>query len=229
MGHVRRGTHHARNRYGIRNSRRPRAIGGTLADRPLRVALTGGIATGKSHSLRRFAELGAHVVDADVLAREVVEAGTAGHAAVVARFGRRVLDDRGGIDRAALASVVFSDATARHDLEAIVHPAVYAAIQTWFAGIRGGVAIADIPLLYETRREHDFDVVVVVACQPEEQLRRLMSRNHLSVEEARQRIAAQLPIDEKRRRADHVIDTSGPVEDTDRQIDELWKTLTTRR
>lgn len=194
----------------------------------LRVGLTGGIATGKSFCLRRFAELGAPTIDADVLAREVVEPGTPGFEAVVRRFGPSVVAASGALDRAALARIVFSDASARRDLEAIVHPAVYDRTVQWFAEQRTAgapIAIADIPLLYETNRLDRVDVIVVAACPPDVQLRRLMARNSLSSDAAQQRIDAQIPIDEKRRRADFVIDTSGTLEDTVREVDRVWRQL----
>ena len=191
----------------------------------LRVALTGGIATGKSHCLSQFARLGAAVVDADELARKVVEPDSPGFKLVIARFGREYVRADGTLDRQRLGSLVFADDRARADLEAIVHPAVYAAIEAWFAIHRRGVAIADIPLLYETGREHDFDRVVVAACSPELQLQRLTARNRLSADEAQRRIAAQMPIDEKRKRADFVIDTSGSFEETNAQVLEVWDRL----
>jgi dephospho-CoA kinase len=203
-----------------------------LTHRPLRVALTGGIATGKSHCLAGFARLGADVVDADVLAREVVAPGTPGFAAVVARFGRGILTRDGDIDRAALGSLVFADEIARRDLESIVHPAVYAEIdkrhRESFSKNRkttpGVVFIADIPLLYETGREGDFDRVIVAACRPEQQIERMKARG-LTETEARQRLASQWPVEEKRRRADYAIDTSGTIEATDEQIRDVWRRL----
>jgi len=197
----------------------------------MRVALTGGIATGKSYCAARLVALGAPLVDADVLARDVVSSGTPELAAVVARFGGRVLSADGTLDRAALAEVVFRDPEARADLEAIVHPGVYARTNAWFAELEQQaepplVAIASIPLLYETGRVADFDRVVVVACPPEVQLARLMARDQLSVEDARLRVAAQWPIDDKVRRADHVIDTSGTFDATNQQVDEVWTRLT---
>jgi dephospho-CoA kinase len=196
----------------------------------LRVALTGGIASGKSHCLARFRELGAPAIDADVVAREVVEPGTPGLAAIVARFGGAVLGPDGSLDRPALAGIVFGDPGARRALEAIVHPAVYDAIRTWFAGLESGrpalpAAIADIPLLYETGREADFDRVVVAVCRPDQQLDRLVRGRSLTHEEAAMRIAAQMPIDEKARRADFVVDTSGSFAETERQVDEVWRAL----
>jgi dephospho-CoA kinase len=200
-----------------------------VASTLLRVALTGGIATGKSYCVRRLRSLGAPVLDADVLAREAVAPGTAGLQAVAARFGPGVIRPDGSLDRAALGRIVFADPDARRDLEAIIHPEVRRATGRWFDDLAAAgavaVAIADIPLLFEASREADFDRIVVVACRPEQQLQRLIARDRLSIDEARQRIAAQMPIDEKRARADDVIDTSGTEADTDRQVDDLWKRL----
>lgn len=197
----------------------------------VRVALTGGIATGKSYCLERFAALGAETIDADLLARNAVAPGTPGLQQVVERFGPEIVKD-GDLDRQKLGRLVFGDAGARHDLEAIVHPAVYAAISAWFAELqrrsqgegRTIVAIADIPLLFETDRHHEFDHVVVAACAPDRQLERLIRRG-LSREEASQRIAAQLPIEEKAGRGDYVIDTSGTFAKTDAQIERVWTAL----
>jgi dephospho-CoA kinase len=193
-----------------------------------RIALTGGIATGKSHVRARFAALGVPTIDSDRLARAVVEPGTPQLAAVVARFGPAILDAAGALDRRALGAIVFADASARRDLEAILHPAIRAATEDWFRSLPGDApfAIADIPLLYEVGRDRDFDAVVVAACGPDVQLARLRRRDALGEAEARQRIAAQLPIADKVARADYVITTDGTVEDTDRQIDALYRTLT---
>jgi dephospho-CoA kinase len=186
----------------------------------LRVALTGGIATGKSFCLARFADLGAAVIDADVVARDVVAPGTRGLARVVERFGPGVLRPDGALDRAALARTVFADRTARAALEAIVHPEVYARISEWYANLPHGpkVAIADIPLLFETGHEHEFDRTIVCACDPTEQLRRVMVRNRLTKEEALARIATQWPTDEKIARANYVIRTDGTHADTEAQV-----------
>lgn len=199
----------------------------------LRVGLTGSIATGKSFCLRRFAELGAPTIDADVVARAVVEPGTPGFEAVIDRFGSGILTSDGAIDRPALGRIVFADASARRDLEHIVHPAVYDVVERWLeeqAALSKTVdgapaAIAAIPLLYEAGQHKRFDAIVVAACTPEQQFERLIARDGLSPEDARRRIAAQLPIDEKRRQADFVIDTSGTFEDSTRQVDEVWKQL----
>jgi len=181
-----------------------------------RVALTGGIATGKSVVRAQFERLGVPTIDADTLAREAVAPGTAGLAAVVRRFGAAMLDDNGNLDRRALANVVFADPQARVELEAIVHPSVRAATDAWFSRLVPTVpfAVADIPLLYEVQRHADFDAVVVAACEPARQLERLQARDGLTEAEARLRLAAQLPIEDKVRRADYVVRTDGSLEDT---------------
>jgi dephospho-CoA kinase len=186
-----------------------------------RVALTGGIATGKSHVRQLFERFGVPTIDADTAARDVVAPGTPGLAAIVARFGPGVLDGSGALDRRALAQVVFADQSARRDLEAIVHPPVAAATDAWLGSLdaaRCPLAVADIPLLYETGRDRDFDAVVVTACDPDTQLRRVMARDGIGEVEARQRIAAQLPTEDKAARADYVIRTDGSYEDTERHV-----------
>jgi dephospho-CoA kinase len=203
----------------------------------LRVALTGGIATGKSYCLGRFGALGVPTIDADALSHAVVAPGTTGLAAVVARFGKDVLGANGGLDRAALGEVVFADALARADLEAIIHPLVYTRISEWFATLdvnarpsasTPGFAIADIPLLYETGHERDFDRVVVTACSASVQQQRLADRG-FSPDEIRQRLDAQMSTDTKRARADVVIDTNGSKEVTDRQVAAIFEALRRRR
>lgn len=193
-----------------------------------RIALTGGIATGKSYVRGRFEALGIPTIDSDVLAREAVAPGTPGLAAVVTRFGRDVLDEHGALDRQKLARIVFADPDARLALEAIVHPDVRRAADRWFDSLdpaRHPFAIADIPLLYEVGRDRDFDAVVVAVCDPGTQLSRLMARDSLSESEAGQRLAAQLPIEEKVRRADYVIRTDGTFEETDRLVREVLAEL----
>jgi dephospho-CoA kinase len=194
----------------------------------LKVALTGGIATGKSHVLDAFRRRGVPVLDADTLAHGVMAPGTEATAGIAARFGPTVMAADGSIDRRALGAIVFADANARRDLEAMVHPAVYRAIT---AGVRafellGGAAFAvvDVPLLFETGHASDFDRVIVTICAPDLQRQRLAARG-LSEAEARQRIAAQLPGDEKAARADFVIRTDGAFADTDRQVDDIVSTL----
>lgn len=192
-----------------------------------RIVLTGGIATGKSHVRQQFERLGVPTIDADTLARDAVAPGTGGLAAVVREFGPDILDASGALDRKRLAAIVFSDEGARRRLEAIVHPAVQRAEEEWFSlldGSRTPVAIADIPLLYEVGRDRAFDATIVAACDPEVQIQRLITRG-LTETEARQRLAAQLPIDEKVRRADYVIRTDGSFEETNRQVVEVHERL----
>ena len=201
---------------------RPRA---KAAEHPRRVALTGGIATGKSHCLAVFKSLGAPVIDADQVARDVVAAGSDGLAAVVKQFGRSVLLPNGQLNRAALGMVIFADPAARHRLEDIIHPRVNAVIERWFGSLTEPLGIADIPLLFETSREDDFDLIVVAACRPDQQLARLVARTHLSEAEARNRIAAQLPLADKVASADYVIDTGGTREQTEARTKAVWKKL----
>ncbi len=193
----------------------------------IRVALTGGIATGKSHVTSRLRAAGIAVIDADVLSRDVVAPGTPGLAAIVDRFGAEMVRAEGLLDRARLGALVFRDDAARHDLEAIVHPAVRRGIEAFFSTLPTGTefAVADIPLLYETRRERYFDQVIVVACAPALQADRVMARDGLSRADAERRIAAQLPIEEKVRRADFVIRTDGTFEETNAQVTQLLATL----
>jgi dephospho-CoA kinase len=193
----------------------------------LRVALTGGIATGKSFCLGLFGSLGVPVIDADLLARAAVAPGSAALSAVASRFGPSVLAPDGTLDRTALGRIVFGDRAARADLEAIVHPEVYRRISGWFVTLPAGtrVAIADIPLLFETGHEPDFDRVIVCACDPAEQLRRVMARDRLSEREARARLDAQWPIAAKIRRADHVIVTDRTIAETESQVRTLYERL----
>jgi dephospho-CoA kinase len=193
----------------------------------VRAALTGGIATGKSYCLARFALLGAVTIDADRLARDVVEPGTAGLARVVERFGPAIIRPDGSLDRAALGAIVFADRAARADLEAIIHPEVYRRIGEWFANLPSGtgVAIADIPLLFETGQEHEFDRVIVCACSPAEQLRRLVTRDGLTEAAARARLDAQWPIDAKVARADIVIRTDGSFGETELGVGKAYESL----
>jgi dephospho-CoA kinase len=192
-----------------------------------RVALTGGIATGKSHVRAEFERLGVPTIDADAIAREVVAPGTPGLSAVTTRFGREVLDATGALDRKKLASIVFAELTARRDLERIIHPQVRQAIDAWFEALdpKRPFAVADIPLLYETGRELEFDAVIVTACDAETQIRRIMSRDSVTEDEARLRIAAQMPIEDKVRRATYVIRTDGTLENTNGQLQKIYDQL----
>lgn len=196
----------------------------------LRVALTGGIGTGKTYVRRRLHALGVPTIDADDVVHELLRPGSRTAARVVERFGAAAVGPDDAIDRRALGALVFSDDAARHDLEALVHPEVLAAIDAWFAAeaLRGpcGWAVADIPLLFETGHERSFDQVVVAACEPGEQLKRVMARDSLSEVAARARLAAQLPIALKAARADFVVWTDRTFAETDRQVDGLYRALT---
>jgi dephospho-CoA kinase len=190
----------------------------------LKVALTGGIATGKSYVLARLRERGVATIDSDDIVHEQLGPGTATAKIIALQFGSAVKNEDGSINRKLLAAQVFRDADARLRLEAIVHPVVYEEIRKWFATLDRSAGVASIPLLFETRREGDFDVVVVTACSREQQLQRLIERG-LSGEEAEARIAAQLPTDEKIKRANFVISTEGTKAETDRQVEELLAEL----
>ncbi len=195
----------------------------------LRVGLTGGIASGKTSVSDALAERGALVIDADLLAREVVEPGTPGLAAVVDRFGRQMLTGDGVLDRPALGTVVFADPQARRDLEAIVHPAVRARAAAIEASAEpDAVVVHVIPLLVETGQQDDFDVLVVVDVPPERQLERLLRRNGLETDAARARIAAQATRSERLEVADIVLDNSTTPEDLIDQVDRLWSDLRAR-
>jgi dephospho-CoA kinase len=192
-----------------------------------KIALTGGIATGKTYVATRLREAGVPMVDADTLAREVVTPGSPALAAIRKRFGPDAVRRDGTMDRVRVGQIVFKDKRARLDLEAIIHPAVIKAINDFFNALpkRTPFAIADIPLVYETGRDKDFDAIIVVACPREMQLQRLMERNKLSKEDAERRLAAQLPIDQKVKKASHVIKNDGSFEETDAQIKALIEKL----
>jgi dephospho-CoA kinase len=192
----------------------------------VRVGLTGGIASGKSLVADELAARGAVVIDADVLAREVVEPGTDGLAAVVERFGNGVLA-AGRLDRARLGQIVFADTAARRDLERIVHPAVRArAAELEGAAPPDAVVVQVIPLLVETGQQDKFDFVVVVDVDPATQLARLVARDGLDAADAQARLAAQASQEERRAVADVVIDNRRDVTDLKAQIGPLWQFLT---
>lgn len=196
-----------------------------------RIALTGGIATGKSSVRAALEKLGVPTIDSDTLAREVVAAGTPGFTEVVQQFGRSVVAPSGELDRQRLAGIIFADPESRRTLEAIIHPRVREATDVWFASldpVRHPFAVADIPLLYEVEREKDFDVVIVTAVDPATQVRRVVKRDGVSEVEAQKRLTAQLPIAEKVRRADYVIRTDGSVADTDKQVRRIVAALSAR-
>jgi dephospho-CoA kinase len=193
----------------------------------MRIGLTGGIASGKSTVSARLATLGAVVIDADVLAREVVASGSPGLAAVVDEFGPGVLTPAGDLDRQGMARTVFQDPGARQRLEAIVHPLVRRrAAEIEGAAPPGSVIVHDIPLLVESGRAEQFDAVVVVDVDEAVQRRRLRDQRQMSDEEATARIDAQAPRERRLAAADHVILNDGSREDLLASVDRLWHDLT---
>ncbi len=191
----------------------------------VRVGLTGGIASGKSMVAAELAARGAIIIDADVLAREVVEPGTPALAAIVDRFGIQVLKD-GQLDRSRLAEIVFADPIARRDLERIVHPAVRErAANLERAAGDAAVVVHVIPLLVETGQHEDFDLVVTVDADRETQVQRLMARNGFTRAEAESRIGAQATREDRTRAADVVLYNTGSMTQLKQQIDALWTEL----
>lgn len=191
--------------------------------------LTGGVASGKSTVARMFEELGAKVIDADTLAHELYRAPLPAYKEVVSRFGSEILNSYGEIDRKHLGPIVFADAQKLRELSAILHPRIVERIeeQVLYYHVQEphAVIVVDAPLVYEADVADRFTKVIVVWCRPEQQLERLMAKTGLSREEAERRIAAQLPLEEKRRRADYVIDCSGSLESTRQQVEKLFAQL----
>lgn len=185
--------------------------------------LTGSIATGKSTVAQMLKELGAEIIDADQISREVVQPGQTGWQQVANAFPEVINPDH-TIDRQKLASIIFADKTARARLEAIIHPLVFDRIraQGELLERQGKIVFADIPLLYETNCQEWLDEVWLVYVPEAIQLQRLMNRDHLSEAEALQRIRAQIPIEIKKQLADRVIDNSGSLWETKLQVDSLW-------
>ncbi len=206
--------------------------GGTVGAMDV-IGLTGGIAAGKSAVAARFAELGARIIDADALAREVVEPGTPALAAIVERFGPGVLDATGALDRAALGAIIFGDDAQRLALNAIVHPAVREAYARRVAAIEAedpaAVTIYDVPLLAEARAASEFSAVIVVDAPAATRIERLVTLRGMERPAAEARVAAQIPDAERRAMADHVIDASGSLERTLEQVDALWESILAER
>lgn len=194
------------------------------------IGLTGGIASGKSSVSNMLRELGATIFDADQLAREVIMPHTEGWEKVAEHFPQTIQPD-GQVDRKLLGDIVFTDPKKRTLLEGIIHPLVISTIfdRGYEAERTGQVVVADIPLLYETGCESCLDEVWVVYVDEATQLDRLVKRSGLSPTEARLRIQSQLPLENKRDRADHVIDNSRSLEDTRRQVEELWRLTLQKR
>jgi dephospho-CoA kinase len=193
------------------------------------LGLTGGIGSGKTVVGEMFARLGAEIIDADQLAREVVEPGQPALEEIVQRFGSDILQPDGRLDRARLGGIVFADASARAALNAITHPRIRQRMEDAIAARkdRAGVLVLVIPLLYESARSSLVEEVIVVWVDPQTQFRRLVERGGLTAEQARQRIEAQMPLDEKRAHADDVIDNRGSLADTQRQVEAIYRRYAT--
>ena len=195
----------------------------------LKVGLTGSIAVGKTFVLGVLAELGCHVIDADEIAREVVAPETEGLKSIRDTFGDEVLSSDGRLDRAKLGAIVFADEAKRTKLNALLHPLIIARqderIRQFAAEDPNGIVIVDAALMIESGGYRRLDKLIVVYCQPEIQLQRLMSRNGLSREAATQRINSQMPQEEKKKYADFLIDTSGDFEATRIQVEKVFTQL----
>jgi len=195
----------------------------------LKVGLTGGIAVGKSTIVAELTRLGAVCFDADRIARDVVEPDKPAYREVVAEFGPAVVAADGTLDRPALGKIVFADAERRKRLEAILHPAIIAEqdrlVAQSFARDPNAVVVVDAALMIESGGYKRFDALVVVHCDPEVQLERLMARDGMAREDAERRIAAQMPQSEKLRYADYTIDTSGTLDETIERTRAVWEAL----
>jgi len=195
----------------------------------LRVGLTGGLATGKSFVGRCLADLGCHLLKADDLGHEVMQPGGAAFAGVVKEFGPGILDETGHIDRRALGARVFGKPHLLKTLNQLVHPAVIAMEEEWMRGIArtepSAIAVVEAAILIETGSYHRFDKLVLTVCSTEQQIERAVKRDGLSREEVLERLQRQMPLEEKRKYADYVIDTSGEKEMTLAQASRLFEAL----
>jgi len=195
----------------------------------LKVGLTGGIGTGKSHVAKTFIELGCYVFDADKIARQVVEPGEVGFEKVVAEFSKEILAEDGTIDRAKLGQVIFSSPEKREKLNQILHPIIIdkqdSLISETINQDPNAIVIIDAALMIETGSYKRFDKLIVVYCDKESQIERVMKRNNLSRSEVENRINSQMPSDEKRKYADIEIDTSGSFKETEDKVKVVYQEL----
>lgn len=195
------------------------------------IGLTGGIATGVTTVAHVFKEHGAVVIEADQVAREIVQPGSPVLQKIVEVFGSKVLKRDGTLDRKQLADIVFQDATARHRLNTITHPTILRRVEEEVERLRvanpDAIVMIDLPLLLDTvgPEAYGIDGVIVVTASPEAQIKRLVARDRLSPKEAQQRLDAQRPVSEKEAEADWVIENNGSVEETRRQAEILWQEL----
>lgn len=191
--------------------------------------LTGGAASGKSTVARLFEELGARIIDADRLGHELIRAPLPAYQDIVRRFGHDILDASAEIDRGRLGAVVFSDAEKLRELNAIVHPRIIERVQElanqYLSQNARAVVLVDAALIYEAGIGGRFEKMIVAWCRPEQQIERLMAKSGVSPEEAARRIATQIPVEEKRHRADYVIDCSRSMESTRQQVEAVYDKL----
>jgi len=195
----------------------------------LHVGLTGNIASGKSHATSVFAELGAHIIDADKVAHELLAPATTTYRKVVDAFGSEIVNDDGTINRRRLGGIVFHDTDKRLLLNSLVHPDVRAEVLRRVVEIDGdgrdGILIVDAALMVESGSYKMYDKLIVVYCAPALQIARIVSRDNLSIAEARARMAAQLPVEEKLKVANYTVDTSGTFRQTREQIEAIYRDL----
>lgn len=195
----------------------------------LHVGLTGGLASGKSFVGRSLAGLGCFLIQADELGHQVIEPGGEAYESVVALYGKEILNADGRIDRRRLAALVFADPERLAQLNALVHPPVKAREKALAAAFErdhpDGIAVTEAAILVETGSYKDYDRLIVAVCRPEQQIERAMERDGASREEVLNRLRRQIPLDEKARYADFVIDTSGTKEDTLQQVRTVYQSL----
>jgi dephospho-CoA kinase len=198
----------------------------------LQVGLTGNIASGKSHASKKFAELGAYVIDADSLAHELIAYGTKTYQKIVEAFGKEILCSDGSIDRKVLGRIVFSDPAKRVLLNSLTHPVIGSEIQNRIKELERtyhkGIVVIEAPLMVEVGSYRKYHSLIVVTCSPSKQISRLIKRDNLTTEEAEARIRSQMPIEEKLKLADYCIDTSGSMEETKNQVVAIYKKLLER-
>jgi dephospho-CoA kinase len=191
--------------------------------------LTGGIGSGKSTAAALFAALGAVTINSDEIGRDMMKPGTVVYDRIVSGFGPEVVDSNGQLDRAKLADIVFHDLDKLKHLNAIVHAPVLREIDRQMQLQRAknpqAVVVVESAVLFEAGQERRFDKMIVAWCRPEQQVERFMARSHMAEADVRARMAAQMPGDEKKRRADFVIDTSVSMQDTERQVKEVFEKL----
>ena len=196
----------------------------------LKVGLTGGIASGKSTVASILRDLDCPILEADPLGHELLEQGQLAYNEIVAEFGKEILDSYGKVDRSKLGAIVFANAEKRARLNQILHPRILDVIRKWFSALdRPGapeLAVVEAALIIEAGYNKELDRIIVCRCRPEQQLERLQERG-LSLDDAKLRIAAQMPGDEKRRLADEVIDCSGTIEETEQQVRKVYEKLKT--